>query len=508
MKLSLSIITTGVNSAQPLAKVIQQEKVTLGRGESNTFVLPDSHKWISNHHATIDYDAPDYFITDTSTNGLLINQATKPLGRDNRAKLNHGDQIHIGDYVIEVKLVDEVLPIIKSISDFGNNLTEDKSFNTSDDPFAELAAKAINNLSKENDEPLNWPDSAVKNHQTAIINNDFEHISPYKESLPIYDKLESVDLPPLQSSKTSSSIIPDNWDIDAPFEPISSHKESLPIDDKPEPDLASLQSSKASSGIISDKWDMDAPVKQVLEQHISPQPEPGRKSLSDLNLLPSHLPLPQLEKVESTLQPLGVSGDVIKNFLQGAGLENNRYAETLNAESFYIIGKMLKESIRGTQDVLIGRAKIKNEMHLDVTIIRAKENNPIKFSVNAEEALVKLLLNQDKGYLQPEVAIKEAFDDIKAHQYAVIAGMRTALLAVLKRFDPKKLEQRLQEDSPISAHIPIHKQMKLWDSFERLYKDIEQEAEDNFYHLFGEAFADTYEQQMRHVKKSTQDDIF
>jgi len=169
---------------------------------------------------------------------------------------------------------------------------------------------------------------------------------------------------------------------------------------------------------------------------------------------------------------------------------------------------MLRESIQGAQDVLIGRAKIKNEMHLDVTIIRAKENNPIKFSVNAQEALTKLLLSQDKGYLQPEAAIKEAFDDIKAHQYAVIAGMRTALLAVLKRFDPKKLEQRLQEDNPFAAHIPIHKQMKLWDSFERLYKDIEQEAEDNFYHLFGEAFADTYEQQLRNVKKSKPDDIF
>jgi type VI secretion system FHA domain protein len=159
-------------------------------------------------------------------------------------------------------------------------------------------------------------------------------------------------------------------------------------------------------------------------------------------------------------------------------------------------------------DVLIGRAKIKNEMHLDVTIIRSKQNNPIKFSVSADEALSKLLLNQDVGYMPPKEAVEEAFDDIRAHQYSVIAGMQTALLTVLKRFNPQKLEERLQRLSPISASIPIHKQAKLWHLFEQLYEEIQQEAEDNFYHLFGQAFAATYEQQMQKLKFSKKDISF
>jgi type VI secretion system FHA domain protein len=144
-------------------------------------------------------------------------------------------------------------------------------------------------------------------------------------------------------------------------------------------------------------------------------------------------------------------------------------------------------------------------MHLDVTLIKARDNNPIKFSVSTEETLVKLLAHQSKGYLEPQTAIKEAFDDIRAHQYAVIAGMRTALLAVLKRFDPRRLEQRLQEESPIGASIPIHRKAKLWTLFEQLYQHIESEAKDNFYHLFGQAFADTYEQQMQNLKKTNSD---
>jgi type VI secretion system protein len=476
MKLSLSIMATGANNARPLAKIIQQEKVTLGRDENSTLVLPDEHKWISNHHASIDYRVSDYFITDTSTNGVLINQAAKPLGRGNSAKLNDGDQIHIGDYVIEVKLLEASLVTINPVI-INPNLVGNKPF-TSADPFAELAANALSNINNKSEDPFNWPDS--DNKRPVMTDNDFEHISPYKESLPLYNTPESEPLIIPTPAKTASSLIPDNWFAD---------------------DNASGGTNKAAEQDTTPKFNKPQPPEP--KPH---RPDPPPPFIDEPKRVHEFSPI---EEAKPTSQPaLDFSNDLMKNFLQGAGLEDSRYAENLSPESFYIIGKMLRESIQGAQDVLIGRAKIKNEMHLDVTIIKAKENNPIKFSVNAQEALVKLLLSQDKGYLQPEAAIKEAFDDIKAHQYAVIAGMRTALLAVLKRFDPKKLEQRLQEDNPFAAHIPIHKQMKLWDSFERLYKDIEQEAEDNFYHLFGEAFADTYEQQLRNVKKSKPDDIF
>ncbi len=159
-------------------------------------------------------------------------------------------------------------------------------------------------------------------------------------------------------------------------------------------------------------------------------------------------------------------------------------------------------------DVLNGRAKIKNEMHLDATMFRSGENNPIKFSVNAEEALRKLLSPQTSGYLPAEKAISEVFDDIQAHQYSVIAGMETALLDVLKKFDPDKLEFQLREKSPISASIPIQKQVKLWRSFKILYNETQCEAEDNFHLLFGQTFAETYEQQINELKKTKKENPF
>jgi len=135
-------------------------------------------------------------------------------------------------------------------------------------------------------------------------------------------------------------------------------------------------------------------------------------------------------------------------------------------------------------------------MHLDITTIRAIQNNPIKFSVSAEEALAKLLLGKEEGYLMADDAITEAFNDISAHQLSVIAGMKTALADILHRFDPKKLEQNLQQKSPMIANIGIQKKTRLWDLFEQLYKEIGHEAEDNFYRLFGQSFSDSYNKQV------------
>jgi type VI secretion system FHA domain protein len=153
-------------------------------------------------------------------------------------------------------------------------------------------------------------------------------------------------------------------------------------------------------------------------------------------------------------------------------------------------------------DVLMARAEIKNEMRLDVTTLHSTENNPIKFSVSVDDALTHLLAPQAKGYMPPVLAVEEAFEDIRAHQIAVLAGIQSALKSILKRFDPESLEQRLQKTSPLSASIPIHRQAKLWELFEQLYDEIGREAEDDFNYLFGRAFVKAYEEQIDNIKMS------
>ena len=76
---------------------------TIGRGEINTLVLSDPERFISRTHATISFQAGGYLITDTGTkNPVVVNG--RPLGSGSQARLNDGDQIKVGDYLLQVSL--------------------------------------------------------------------------------------------------------------------------------------------------------------------------------------------------------------------------------------------------------------------------------------------------------------------------------------------------------------------------------------------------------------------
>ncbi len=482
MKLMLKAISSMGDEINTIN--LRQEPATIGRNTSNTLVLADPNRYISGQHAVIDYQAPDYFITDTSTNGVIINNATQPIGKGNRVKLKDGDQLHIGDYSVEVAFVMEQQQAIALPGEAGSN----EVFDFAEDPFAGLDIDPVQKMIDENQ----WSPPADNKPDLSA-----EHLNSLDQK--IFD-LDSTD----EECKSEMTPPPAFNEAFQPYKAEKSEPKAESIDDIFGEDWFTKgsegENEVSAEPLISE---IDFPEPEVSIENLEAKPAALQ---ADENFIQTETVAVQPPK--STNVTDAKTAVLINNFLSGAGLENTGISESLDPQSFYIIGKILKSSVQGTMDVLIGRAKIKNEMHLDVTMIRSKENNPVKFSVTAEEALKKLLAPQDAGYLPAEEAIEEAFDDIRAHQFSVIAGMQTALLEVLKRFDPQKLEQRLQQQNPISSSIPVVKQAKLWDTFEQLYNEIELEAADNFYHLFGQAFAESYEQQIIKLKKIKKESSF
>jgi FHA domain-containing protein len=98
--------------------------------------------------------------------------------------------------------------------------------------------------------------------------------------------------------------------------------------------------------------------------------------------------------------------------------------------------------------------------------------------------------------MPPLEAMKDAYADLRAHQFGFMAGMRAALAGVLKRFDPSMLEQRLTQKTMIDSLLPMSRRAKLWDLFAELYGEISKEAEDDFHALFGQEFLRAYEEQI------------
>ncbi len=186
---------------------------------------------------------------------------------------------------------------------------------------------------------------------------------------------------------------------------------------------------------------------------------------------------------------------LLAGLLNGLATPGLRMA-ALTPENMQLIGQLLRESMRGTVELLVARAALKREMRADMTMIVARENNPLKFSPTVEVALNHLLGTQSPGFMPPAPAVRDAFDDLRAHQLGVMAGMRAALEGVLQRFDPQQLESKLTRKSSISSLIPGARKARLWELFQELFTQLQSEAQDDFDELFGKAFLRAYEDQL------------
>ncbi len=82
----------------------REEGGTIGRSLENDWILPDPDRYISGRHATIDHKAGMYYLLDTSSNGVYVNDEVEPIGRGNPRRLFDGDQLRMGDFVFAVSL--------------------------------------------------------------------------------------------------------------------------------------------------------------------------------------------------------------------------------------------------------------------------------------------------------------------------------------------------------------------------------------------------------------------
>ena len=79
---------------------------SIGRAPDNDWVLPDPDRFISGHHAAIDYRDGAYFVRDTSTNGVFVNRSDQPVGRGTPIRLYDGDELRMGDYMFRASIIE------------------------------------------------------------------------------------------------------------------------------------------------------------------------------------------------------------------------------------------------------------------------------------------------------------------------------------------------------------------------------------------------------------------
>ena len=164
-------------------------------------------------------------------------------------------------------------------------------------------------------------------------------------------------------------------------------------------------------------------------------------------------------------------------------------------------GKVLKEFVDGTSDLLASRTALKAMFRLDQTTVLPRHNNPLKLAENTRDSMMQLLVGKEGEYLGPVDAVREVCRDLKFHQDAVLEAMIGAHQEFADRFDPDELQQSFDKTLEGKPLFKKMNQMKYWQLYCDLYPIMTQSGSGRFPHQFSEEFVRCYEKHIAEYKR-------
>lgn len=438
MALTLAIVAGEGGSPAETSKALQSGRLTVGRGAENDWSLADPGRVVSKHHCIVEGSDGNFRLTDCSTNGVFVNGGDEPVGAGNSINLRDGDRLQIGPYEVQVTVTSAREP--QPPSGF---------------PLGPLDRTVLGDVQLP-EPPL--PDAPQD------LGRDFLDESHH-------DLLGPLSPPGAPLSSDVSSV--------RPIAPLADVDAGSPLEERFAP--------PAFVEAIPEDW-----LAGTGPGRAPATARPGVRG-------PAHdrapaAPLPSPPGTDVAGSPC--TDDPVAAFLAGAGLNDIQLSPEQSAAMMRTVGEVLRMMIEGLIEVLAARRATKSELRVDATQFKPTENNPLKFSTGAEDALRHLLVRHERGYLAPNDAIAGAFRDVEAHQVAVLAGVQEAWRDLLDRFDPSKIEQRLGRESRWGGLLGSHK-ARCWDAFTAFYQVITEEARDDFEALFGRKIARAYEEQVK-----------
>jgi type VI secretion system FHA domain protein len=495
--LTLEVIgseAAGLGSAR--RHVFSSSGGVIGRVKTCDWVL--SHTKVSGRHAVITAMDGVFYIEDTSTNGVFLNSPRNRLVAGRRYALESGDQLIIEPYHISIQITGD-RDVDAGIDDSRVERHANRERTPApviDDPFADLPAQAPLRRTPPAGyaEPLEpEPVASEELDPLKLLGGDEPRRSPVRR-VPTADELDRgpamsghytpptpVMPTPVPTPPPASALAPAPFVIPADYDPLR--------DD-----------FVATAPVIAEP---PAPVRVP-----EPPPPPVEPEVEDVTVDEPAIEAPPPTPVPSPVRPRpapvpvvaasGVeSADTLRALLDGAGLREEVPVTKDLAHSF---GRIFRIVVSGVMDVLRSRQDIKDEFRMRMTQFRPADNNPLKFSANVDDALHNLLVKRNPAYLQPVDAFEDAFDDLRYHQLAMLAGMRVAFESMLAQFEPDRLEKQFVRQLQRIPILRVMTRLRYWQLYRDRFEDMARDQEETFKKLFGEEFARAYEEQLARLK--------
>ncbi len=499
---------------------------SIGRSDLCEWTLLDEERFISKKHAEIFFQNNQFYISDTSTNGVFLNNTSNLLGGGNSHVLKLGELLIIGEYQI---IVDDInLNVPTSQLESNNDLLDlvmgvesiEKNKNSLDplsyhnensivnDSSQELGLNEILDNSVSDKEPeSNFSSSDFKvSAQPGMTFDEESFDSPHNEKFNngnLYEQKTSEEIPldwelsgimPALSSEypDNESKVGDKNSVEDFLsnddEDLLSQKPFSQINEEKEPDIKSasdvVESFKSSS------------EKELLEQANIPK-----------NSNVSNKPQQEVLKEESNLPSLNTESphtndpDVFFETLYKNLELPEQYKNSVNKQVFAEeVAEVLLLTTKGLMSLLNGRSVFKQESRLSLTSIQPRSNNPLKFSIDPSDSLEMLLLKKKTGYMNVQDSYKEAISDIQSHQMAFLAGLQATLNGILNQLEPDKIEA--EANLLGKSFMGINSTSKAWKLYAEKQKELSTNVKQNLNDVLSKYFADSYQAQIDNIKNN------
>ncbi len=476
MTLLLTIEQGPRPQATPQARLEHGEMV-IGRSSSADWQIEDPEMFVSRAHCTVSARDDGYFVTDTSSSGLYIDDAQEPLGAGNTARLRSGMRLRLGEYVIWADVLaaqrqaasePRTPRTTQTGSPFGDDFF---SARTEEPPPPPRPSSLPDPFDFERSAPSSTPERDPDRPRSAAFDDPFSldplPTPPPREAPQPKGFDDWGDFPPANGGKKANA---HGWDGADPAAADDPPQVPFGFVDRPaEP--------RPPAPPPPDDWAVP-PVARPVEA----------KPAAAVRPAPVAPPV--------AVQPVAASTEALRAaFFRGLGLNPADIPNGDPAAEMEKFGREYRLMIEGLMQLLRKRAEEKGNARIAQTVVGASEVNPLKFLPTAEDVLAMMATGRSAGFLQGEPAIADAVQDLAGHHVRAWRGVQTALRRMIDRFDPAAIEEELKTSSALDKLMAGGRSAKLWELYCKRHREISANAESRFLGDVGADFRNAYEQE-------------
>ncbi|MER9306467.1 type VI secretion system-associated FHA domain protein TagH [Mesorhizobium sp. M0293] len=470
---------------------LDEGELVIGRSADAGWQINDPDMFVSRAHCKISGGRDGYFVTDTSSSGLFINDSDSPLGAGKSTRLQSGMRLRLGDYIVHVDLQTPATQAPAA----GQPVPERA-------PPASRAPVSIGRddffSAKVEEEPRRPRPADLPNPFEQPVPGAFERANSDQRNSPGFDDPFSLDPVSTPVSKNP-----------APYrEPDGATSQADPFSLDPVP--SSSRGAEAAPGKPSDFNDdfgfgpAAVPSSANGASSTGQRERIAKRSQSgnpwDLPVQPADAPPPprvgaasKAARPPAAAQPEEMA--LRAAFLHGMGVEEADFPGRDSIAEMEKFGREYRLMMEGLMQLLRKRAEEKGNARVAQTMVGASEVNPLKFLPTVDDAIVTLIAERSPGFLAGEAAIADAVRDLAQHHVRAWRGIQAALRRMIDRFDPAAIEEELKSNSAIGTLLSGGRGAKLWELYQKRHREIAESAEKSFLGEIGADFRDAYEEE-------------